>query len=53
MARHRFDEIDDRVRWGGPALTESRGQLSREHVSRDEEGAAEQAADSDSRQHSG
>ncbi|MFD2419383.1 hypothetical protein [Amycolatopsis pigmentata] len=22
MARHRFEEKDDRVRWGGPALVE-------------------------------
>lgn len=23
MARHRFEEKDDRVRWGGPALVEN------------------------------
>jgi hypothetical protein len=32
MARHRFDEVDDGVRWGGPKLLEGRDTPPHRHA---------------------
>lgn len=47
MARHRYDELDDRVRWGGPALLEEGDGQPNHHARQDEEPGADRADESE------
>lgn len=44
MARHRFEEKDDRVRWGGPALVDNYVRGAREGGAHSVEAPHERAA---------
>ncbi|WP_156960404.1 hypothetical protein [Amycolatopsis taiwanensis] len=37
MARHRFDEVDDRFKWGGPELLRRWGHVPSTHGREDED----------------